>query len=245
MQPMMSTAIVPASAGRLAFASVPRLVRPVREDSREDESLSRLGVVMSVKPGEIILFEGDRAEHVYEVRGGMVRACRLMADGRRHISSFLGEGDLVGLNAASFYPYTAEAVTAATLVRYPRAGLDAMTERSASFARRLLATACRELEAARDQMLLLGRKRAEERIATFLLAMSRRQIAAGESGDPLHLPMSRTDIADYLGLTIETVSRTLSQLRRDGVIDLPSTQSVVFRDMEALSDLAGSSSGDG
>jgi len=184
--------------------------------------------------GETLFSEGDPADSVYEVVRGTVRLCKLLPDGRRQVTGFAAAGDLLGLAPEGSWVYTAEAITDVTLCRYRRTGFDRMIDNVPGFARRLLAVSSHELRAAQDQMLLLGRKTAAERVASFLLLQAARAPDAAE----IALPMSRTDIADYLGLTIETVSRALSKMKRDGLIALPSLSSAVIRDRDAVELLA-------
>ncbi|HEX6102635.1 MAG TPA: helix-turn-helix domain-containing protein, partial [Alphaproteobacteria bacterium] len=141
-------------------------------------------------------------------------------------------GDIIGLALAEEYPYSAEGVTPVRLRRLSRAQLDKITEASPQLRANLFSLAARELAAAQRQILLLGRKTARERLCSFLVERQR-----GDSGT-IELPMSRTDIADYLGLTIETVSRILSQLRAEGLIRMPTLHSLELADADRLGDLA-------
>jgi CRP/FNR family transcriptional regulator len=124
-----------------------------------------------------------------------------------------------------------------TLVRYPRRAVESLIEQHPTIGRDLLAVVARELSAAQDRLLLLGRKTALERLASFLLQLGRRMGAAGEAGQEIHLFMTRADIADHLGLTMETVSRGLGRLKRRGAIDLPSSLCVVLRRPDLLREL--------
>ena len=129
-------------------------------------------------------------------------------------------------------------MTGAELCRFRRIELEKLLDRFPALERRLLGTASNELAAAQEQMLLLGRKSALERLATFLMTM-RKRAPSSDDGDTILLPMSREDIGDYLGLTIETVSRTMSRLRKSGTIELPDPHHLVVRDPEALIDASG------
>jgi CRP/FNR family transcriptional regulator len=191
-------------------------------------------------PGETLFAEGDRADSVYEVVHGMVRLYKLLPDGRRQITGFLSSGHLLSLAPEGVCVYTAEAITEVTLCRYKRVAFDRLIDEVPGFARHLLMAASHELRAAQDQMLLLGRKTATEKVVSFLLMMADQQGPAGM--DEVAVPMTRSDIADYLGLTIETVSRTLTRLRQDGLIALPSTARIEIFDRDRLEDLA---AGDG
>jgi CRP-like cAMP-binding protein len=197
-------------------------------------ALDRLGTVVTVRRDESLFYEGDPTEYYFKVVSGALRSCKLLADGRRHIGDFYLPGDFVGLDAEADYIFSAEAVTDTTVVRYSRRSVDALAWEQPKVGQRLLGIARSRLCAARVQMMLLSRKTADERIASFLLGMADR----GGDSDHVTLPMTRTDIGDHLGLTIETVSRSLSQLRKDGVISLVNSHEVVIRDRDALEDLA-------
>lgn len=178
-----------------------------------------------------IVGQGDPARYCYLVVSGCVRTVKLMEDGRRQVGEFLLPGDWFGWDALEEHDFAAEAVTSATLHRYPRRSLDALADCDGGFARQLRTLTAAQLRAARDRVLLLGRKTASERIASFLLEMADRTTADRQGS--LELPMSRADIADYLGLTIETVCRGLTQLRQHGTIAVDRAQ-VVIRDRRAL-----------
>jgi len=186
--------------------------------------------------GETIFWEGDAADSVFEVVKGTLRLHKLLPDGRRQVTGFLGAGHLVGLAPEGTWVYTAEAITEVTLCRYRRSAFERLIDTVPGFARRVLTVTSHELRVAQDQMLLLGRKTASERVASFLLLMADQQ--GGEDATEIGIPMGRTDIADYLGLTVETVCRTLTQLKRNELIDLPTHGHIVIRDRNALDELA-------
>ncbi len=187
--------------------------------------------------GKTVFAEGDEAAGVYEVVRGTLKLYKLLSDGRRQITGFLSAGHLLGLAYGEHYLYTAEAVTEVTLCRYARARFDRLIEEVPGLARILLAATSDELRAAQDQMLLLGRKDAMEKIASFLLMMAERHSPQGD-GDEILVPMGRSDIADYLGLTTETVSRTLTRLKREGTIELPTAVRITLSDRDRLEELA-------
>jgi len=202
----------------------------VRQDT------ARPTVVQRVAPGRILFSEGDEAEGVFEVVSGTLRLYKVLIDGRRQIIGFVSGGQLLGLAPQRQYLCTAEAVTPLTVRRYQRPAFERRIDEEPGLARRLLAAVSNELRMAQDQMLLLGRKSATEKVASFLISL-----AATESGDyesHVDLPMGRGDIADYLGLTVETVSRTFTKLKNDGLIKLPSPASVEILDVQHLEDLA-------
>jgi CRP/FNR family transcriptional regulator len=184
---------------------------------------------------ETVFLEDDPADDVYEVTEGVVRLCKLLPDGRRAIVGFLYPGELAGLASGGRYPLTAEAVTPVAVRSCPRRALDRAANCSPDVQRHLSALLWRELEAAQARLVLLGRMSAIERVASFLVTLSRREHGANR----LRLPMSRLDIADYIGLTIETVSRTLTQLKRQGIIALPNPHEVILLRPASLCALAG------
>ena len=201
------------------------------------QAASRIVAVSSLqkaKPGETLFSEGDDADGIYEVVKGMIRLYKLLPDGRRQITGFLGAGQILGLAPEGAHVYSAEAINEVTLCRYPRAGLDRLIDEFPGLARRLWAVTSHELRAAQDQMLLLGRKAAAEKVASFLLLMADQQ----DSEDKVSVPMARSDIADYLGLTTETVSRTFTKLKLDGLISLPTPNQVEIEDRDQLEDFA-------
>jgi CRP/FNR family transcriptional regulator len=205
--------------------------------------VAAIGILQRLAPGKTLFSEGDDADGVYEVVQGMLRLYKLLPDGRRQITGFLSAGHLLGLAHEDQYLYTAEAITDVTLCRYPRARFVRMVDEIPGFAHRLLAVTSNELCAAQDQMLLLGRKTAQEKLASFLLMMAARH-GRGKDGNEFDLPMSRVDIADYLGLTVETVSRTFTRLKQDSVLELPSATCIVLRDRDRLDGLAAGEFGD-
>lgn len=187
--------------------------------------------------GELLFSEGDKAESVFEVLSGMVRLYKLLPDGRRQVTGFLTAGQLLGLAPEGTCVFTADTITEVSLCRYKRDAFERMIDEVPGFARRLLAVTSHELHAAQDQMVLLGRKSASEKVATFLLMLPARQ-------DDIDVPMTRGDIADYLGLTVETVSRTLTRLRQDGLIALPVPARIRVLDRKGLENLASGDLGD-
>lgn len=191
-----------------------------------------VGTQMALGKGEELFAEGDEAEYFYKVVSGAIRTYKLLSDGRRQIDAFHLQGDIFGLEAGAEHRFSAEAVGSASVVAYRRSRLAALTEDDPAFREQVMAATLRSLERAQDHMLLLGRKTAQEKIATFLLDMAER---ISNDEQQFDLPMQRTDIADHLGLTIETVSRTLTQFARDGLIRLPaSSRSVMLCNKQAL-----------
>lgn len=169
----------------------------------------------SYKKGTEIFGEKEPADYVYQVVTGAVRSYKLLSDGRRQIGAFHLTGDIFGLEIGSDHRFTAEAIIDTTVRLMKRRSLERVAESDVTVARNLLSMTTTNLRHAEDHMLLLGRKTSLERVAAFLIEMDRRSTAAGV----LALPMCRRDIADYLGLTLETVSRALSRLHSLDVLD--------------------------
>ena len=186
-------------------------------------------------PGEALFWEGDEAGPIFELLEGMLRIYRIMSDGRRAIIGFIHPGDVLGVSFQNRYLITAEAVTEVKVRRFARSRFFAMINELEALRPQLFAILCDEMSAAQDQMVLLGHKTAEERVVSFLLAVHRKRAKGAE----IELPMSRQDIADYLGLTIETVSRMITSLTRRGLIH-PGTRNIVtLRKLTALRKIAG------
>lgn len=207
----------------------------------DPEELRRLAEILQtvrVDASQTLFSEGDTADCLYNVTSGTVKLYKLLPDGRRQITGFLSTGDFIGLAVNESYAYTAETVTGATLCRFSRRKIDALMDEFPKMQRRLFSMAANELAVAQDQMLLLGRKTAKEKICSFLLTLSQRATRRGHKENPVHVPMSRADIADYLGLTTETVSRTFTQLKTGGVISLQEGSKILISDMDALYDMA-------
>lgn len=189
-----------------------------------------LGPTRTVAKDEEIFVEGDRPAFFYKVVTGAVRTYKLLSDGRRQIDAFHLPGDIFGIETSEEHRFTAEALGDATIILYHHCNLGLLALNGGEFSRQIVTAMMRSLEQAQNHMLLLGRKNALEKVATFLLFMAKRI----SNDDQVDLPMSRLDIADHLGLTIETVSRSLTQLERRGIIDLPAHRSIVLRDKKAL-----------
>lgn len=194
--------------------------------------------VETFETGSAVFWEGDDARHVFEVVEGVLRVFRIMSDGRRVITGFIYSGDLLGVSLKDHYLYTAEAVTRTKLRRYERGRFQDEINRSSELRPQLFARLCDEMAAAQDQMILLARKSAEERVASFLLVIARR-LGTLHAQAVIEIPMTRLDMADYLGLTIETVSRTMTRLASCGVIAPSSRHAIVIRRLGKLVALAG------
>ena len=189
----------------------------------------------SYRKDEEIYGESEPAEYVYQVIRGAVRTYKLLNDGRRQIGAFHLAGDVFGLDPGTSHRLTAEAITDTTVRLVKRRSLEAAAGSNVRVAHNLWTMTASELRHAEDHMLLLGRKTAMEKVATFLLEMDRRLAKAGM----MALPMCRRDIGDYLGLTLETVSRALSRLHELGVLGfVGNTQrQIVLLDRQQLATL--------
>jgi CRP/FNR family transcriptional regulator, nitrogen fixation regulation protein len=193
-------------------------------------AFEQIGSRQQFARNEEIFAEGDTADCWYKVISGTVRTCKLLADGRRHLAEFYFSGDCFGFDNMAERLLSAEAVGDAIVIRFPRNDTARLIDQNPMLARSLNEMMLRDLTNAQFRMLLLGRMSATERVATFLLDMFDRR----DTRRVLDLPMSRTDIADYLGLTIETVCRVLSMLKRARAIDIPKPQRIELRDRGAL-----------
>ncbi len=195
-------------------------------------ALEPLATTIQVERDEEVVAQEDPATYCYQVVSGCVRTVRLMEDGRRHVGEFLFAGDMFGWDALDRHDFGAEAVTPVTLRRYTRQDLEQLADRDTGVARRLRELSSSRLRSGREHMVLLGRKTASERIASFLLEMATRT-AGRDLRATIELPMSRSDMGDYLGLTVETVCRRLTRLRLDGTITMEGTKIAIW-DRRAL-----------
>jgi CRP/FNR family nitrogen fixation transcriptional regulator len=223
---------MPAAPAACAFGRISATTMAPPTD-RFDAILASAGVTgasLAYDKDEEIYGEGEPADHIYKVISGAVRTYKLLPDGRRQIDAFHLAGDVFGLDSGDEYRLTAEAIVDSQLRAVNRHQLEVAAETEVRVAHGLWMLTADHLRHAEDHMLLLGRKTATERVATFLLEMDRRLAVTGL----MALPMSRRDIADYLGLTLETVSRTFSQLQSQGVLGLSGARRVALRDRQCL-----------
>jgi CRP-like cAMP-binding protein len=192
-------------------------------------SIEMMGAPMTFARNAEIYGEGEPADYLYKVVSGTVRTSKILADGRRQIGEFYLPGDIFGLEAGDEHAFSAEAIVASKILVIKRSALIGLAARDNDVARQLWALTGRELARVQGHVLLLV-KTAQERVAGFLLEMADRSTAT----DTVNLSMSRQDIADYLGLTIETVSRTLTSLENGAAIALPTSRRIVLRNRPAL-----------
>jgi CRP/FNR family transcriptional regulator, anaerobic regulatory protein len=202
----------------------------------ELDKLVGIGITIEAAAGQTIVLEGDPCTHCFRVLSGAVRLYKGTADGRRQLIDFLVAGDSFGLLGAR-YSYGVEAITGSTLVRASRPTLAAAVREQPELAERLIERAAAELARAHEQMLLLGRKNAQERVASLLVDLARR-LGADAARPAYRLPISRQEMADQLGLTIETVSRTMTRLKEAGFIALPTPHDIVLLHPAELTALA-------
>ncbi len=200
--------------------------------------LAAVAAIVEVARGQTFIHEDAPAEHFCILIQGSAKLYKLLADGRRQIIGFEYSGGFLGLAASNGYAFSAEAIEPIRMCRMSRRKLLAVLGGSQAAERCLLDVAVRDLVRAQEQMLLLGRKTATERMASFLLCEATRPQPRGVQRPRIHLPMSRSDIADYLGLNVETISRTLAKLRKSGVIAIPNIHELVILDLSCLEALA-------
>lgn len=187
---------------------------------------------------EPLVREGDDTRFFYEVLDGVVSSYKIFADGRRQIISFAFPGDLIGFSHGNAYRYNCEAISPARVRAIPKTSLLRSIRERPEIGEKLLALAALEVAYVEDHSINLGRKSALERIASFLVSLVDRAGYGDSRSIIMQLPMSRLDMADFLGLTIETVSRSLTKLRTRGVIELPHATTLVIEDLDRLRELA-------
>ncbi|MBB5576548.1 MULTISPECIES: Crp/Fnr family transcriptional regulator [Rhizobium] len=170
----------------------------------------------TVEAGKALCWEGDAVKHFFHIQQGVVRLHRIIGEGRRAVTGFHFAGDVIGAFLQDDFLFTAEAVTDCKVRRISRKSFHEEVVRSESLRPEYINLLCRETMAAHDQMVLLSKKNAEERLCSFIMTMANRR-GTTQKG-LLHIPMNRQDIADYLGMTIETVSRTISKLALRNVV---------------------------
>ncbi|MCH9049686.1 MAG: cyclic nucleotide-binding domain-containing protein [Proteobacteria bacterium] len=236
---------IPEPISRIVPLSSPCSACSVRQlticAALEERELSEISAILSrleLEPGDPLFFEGEPARHLFNVTAGAVKIYKLLADGRRQMTGFLFPGDFLGLANDETYAYSATAITKTWVCRFPRGKLENLLKRFPKMERRLFAMASHELAVAQEQMLLLGRKTAREKIASFLLMLSGRAVRRGQTDNPVSVPMTRADIGDYLGLTTETVSRTFTQLRQSDMITLLPGGKVQLNGRDRLEEVA-------
>jgi CRP/FNR family nitrogen fixation transcriptional regulator len=215
---------------RIELAATRNAVVTTAGRVRLAEAIELPGFSMRFDRDEEIFGEGESADFVYKVISGAARGFRILSDGRRQITGFHLPGDVFGMETSEEHRSSAEAIADAEIALVRRAALERLVNADILAARQLWALTASDLDSSREHMLLLGRKSAAERVGSFLVDMAVRAPAV----HGVELPMSRSDIADYLGLTIETVSRTLTQLERAHAISIPTARCIVLNNRAAL-----------
>ncbi len=208
-------------------------------DSNDLKSFSKLSTDFQKAAKQIICAEDEKAEHIYNIRSGAVRLSKMLSDGRRQITGFLFAGDFFGLSCKDKYSFTAEAITEVKICRFNRTKIIESFQDYPRLGERVFDMTRTELNSTHDQMLLLGRKTAKEKLCSFLIIMKEKsgRINVRDENE-VDIPMSRSDIADYLGLTVETVSRQFTNLHKLGLIELDGAHRVFLKNSKALLALA-------
>lgn len=209
----------------------------------ELDALNAIGRRQTISRGQSLMWEGDDSLLVGNVVEGVLKLSTSTADGREQIVGVVYPSDFIGRPFGKTSQHTVTALTDARVCSFARSAFDGFARKHPDLEHRLLQRTLEELDRARTWMLLLGRKSASERVATFLLDISKRLSRSTCSGedevDEFELPLSRQQVADVLGLTIETVSRQLTQFRMAGLIETPDRRTIVIRDREGMEDAAG------
>jgi CRP/FNR family transcriptional regulator, anaerobic regulatory protein len=207
-------------------------------DSTELEQLERYANTLSLPANGVLARAGQPCRFAYSVTSGMLRLVRTLPDARRQVIDFMLPGDFIGLSEAHSYRHNIEAVVASSTCIFDMGEIRQLRNRFPALEHKMLERACIGLDDAQDAMLMLARLSPQERLASFLLRLRKRYLANGIAEPWIALPMGRGDIADHLGLTVETVSRSFTRLRGDGLVALPDPQRVEILDEAGLARLA-------
>jgi CRP/FNR family transcriptional regulator len=228
----------PAAAVAPYRPALPPVTSGTGEPAGLEQRLARASL-RRVEAKEFVFAEGDPATHLYQVVTGAVALYKVLCDGRRQVLGFAYPGDLIGLGAQGEHVINAQATKPTRLRCLPLSALSQLAGQDPRLGFRLYEALASELAATRELLLTTGQRSASERLVAFLLALSRRNARNGQDPLVFDLPMTRTDIADFLGLTIETVSRTFTKLKLAALIDLPQSNRVRLIDIERLKSLEG------
>ncbi|KAB2919818.1 MAG: helix-turn-helix domain-containing protein [Hyphomicrobiaceae bacterium] len=231
--PTIATA-TPASSHFAPRPSAPRSATP-----NGFERLLTQATLRRVESKEFAFMEGDPTTHIFQIETGAVALYKVLPDGRRQVVGFAYPGDLIGLGALRVHTVNAQAIKPTRLRCLPIAMVHRVAGEDAKLGLKLYEAMANELASTRDLLLTTGHRSATERVVSFLLAMSARNERSGQDPSRFDLPMTRADIADFLGLTIETVSRTFTKLRMLGLIALPEANHVCIEQASGLRALAG------
>ena len=220
-------AISPAASFKHPAATLRHVPPPAK--APQADAIELMGALMPFARNSEIYGENEPADYLYKVVSGTVRTYKVLVDGRRQIGGFHLAGDMFGFESGDEHTFSAEAITDCKILVIKRSAVITLAARDNDVAQQMWALTARELQRVQDHIMVLI-KSARERVVGFLLEMADR----GAGGGAVELPMSRQDIADYLGLTIETVSRTLTQLEKSAAIELPTSRRIVLRNRSAL-----------
>jgi CRP/FNR family nitrogen fixation transcriptional regulator len=215
-----------------AFKQPTVQVRPPQRMHSQSGGIELMGAVMPFARNAEIYGENEPADYLYKLVTGTVRTYKVLIDGRRQIGAFYLPGDIFGLETGEEHTFSAEAITDCKIIVIKRSAVLAMAAKDNEVAHQMWELTARELQRMQEHVLVLI-KSAEERVAGFLLEMAGRIPGSGV----VELPMSRQDIADYLGLTIETISRTLTHLEKAAAIEVPTSRRILLRNRSALNRL--------
>lgn len=252
MTQLMNYSALPAHEGPISLVRENGILNPACEDcpvrdkticdvlnDNEIQIMARNSIDLVRNGCQLLCTEGEPADYIFNIREGMVRLSKMLSDGRRQITGFLSEGDFFGMPSNQLYCYTAEAITDVKICRFPREKIFQSFEKMPKLGRRAFEMTRTELHWAHEHMLILGRKTALEKLSSFLLHMAQKKdISTDPESRIISLPMSRSDIADYLGLTVETISRQFSVLQKRKVIKLKDAHTVILSHPPALYDLS-------
>lgn len=191
-------------------------------------------MIRSVSAGQALELEGDPVEYAYNVVAGSLKLYKSLQDGRTQVTGFLLPADFLGLPSRGEHPYSVEALSDSVVRCFPRERLEGLFDRMPALRDRFRAMIDQQMRQAQEQFLLLGRKTSDERLASFLLDLENRFARIGDPTRPMLLPMNRSEIAQYLGVTLETVSRSFTRLKRQELIELPKPDRVSLLQHEAL-----------
>jgi CRP/FNR family nitrogen fixation transcriptional regulator len=222
---MTALALQTRTSPSFAVAAVSRMREP-------RSALASLGTISRFDRNTTIFSEGDDAGYSYKVITGAVRLSKIMSDGRRQIAEFALSGDFFGINWLKEYALTAETLNDVTVVRFGRERLVQLGDENHEARAEIFSTLRHDLWAAQNHLVILGRQSALERVASFLVQLIERNRSINKI--TIDLPMTRLDIADYLGLTIETVCRMLAKLKKSAIIGIPNRHTITVRNVAAL-----------
>jgi CRP-like cAMP-binding protein len=235
----------------LLTAACPAHVAGELEDTRREPSfsicppkglhghLNRIrdqGMRLRYRRNEMIVSERDDAQHIYSVVGGCIRLCRHAPDGRRHIPDFMFPGDIFGVGDFRHYPYSAEAVNTVSVIAFPRAAFERLVDVDVALRTDMMVHFSAMLARAHQHLFMANCQNARERLASFIIQISERDHLV--YGDRIDVPMGRQEIADHLGLTIETICRVLASFRETGIVEVPNAHQFVVKRPDELRALA-------